>query len=274
MNLTVVTNKSNMATSSKLKDHQKKLLSVLLKLDEWMKLNGFEYFLFGGTLLGAVRHKGFIPWDDDIDICMTREEYEKLLDFVKENPNSFKDFCGIDDVGFYTFPQNIDLLWTQVCSASKGVGIDIFPLDRTYEKGLKRKFQNLCIALWTYVFGYKYRKNSGFFDGSFIKAIIAKMLGLGKTKEQLWNKMHKAIKMFQNDKNAVWYEDFGSGKHGHSVGRSKFLDSALKNPVTLEFEGYKFKASSDYVDAFIRWAGPDWEIPKKTHVHFEGLHDD
>ena len=73
----------------------KKIWAVELDLlDQFQKVcakHNIKYQVFAGTLLGAVRHKGFIPWDDDIDVCMPREDYDKILpllkDFFSKNEN-------------------------------------------------------------------------------------------------------------------------------------------------------------------------------------------
>ena len=59
-------------------------LEILIELDRVCKEENLTYFLEGGTLLGALRHGGFIPWDDDIDVLMPREDYNRLIDVFRE----------------------------------------------------------------------------------------------------------------------------------------------------------------------------------------------
>lgn len=66
-----------------LRDLQLKELEILKAFLEICKKNNLRYFMLGGTFLGAIRHKGFIPWDDDIDIGMPRSDYENLFCLAK-----------------------------------------------------------------------------------------------------------------------------------------------------------------------------------------------
>ena len=68
-----------------LNDIKKVSLDILISIHEYCKANGIKYSLGYGTMLGAVRHKGFIPWDDDIDILMMREDYDRFLSGYKDS---------------------------------------------------------------------------------------------------------------------------------------------------------------------------------------------
>lgn len=67
-----------------IKKVQEIYLKAIAVFDEFMKIHNARYFIMFGTLLGAVRHKGFIPWDDDVDVAMLRNDYEKIFSFIYE----------------------------------------------------------------------------------------------------------------------------------------------------------------------------------------------
>ena len=110
-------------------------LDILIYVDKICKDNDINYSLAYGTLIGAVRHKGFIPWDDDIDIVLIRYEYEKLLDVLKKDNNpKYKTFSMKDEGYFYPYAKVSDLN-TRITEKNwpdyknLGVNIDIFPVD-------------------------------------------------------------------------------------------------------------------------------------------------
>ena len=63
---------------------QQKLLNMLSWFHDFCEKNNLKYYILYGTLLGAIRHKGFIPWDDDIDVGMPRDDYEKFLNICRK----------------------------------------------------------------------------------------------------------------------------------------------------------------------------------------------
>ena len=103
-------------------------VKVLKMIDYLSKKHDFNYFLGYGTLLGAIRHKGFIPWDDDIDIMMTRKDLDKLISVSHELPPSIKTFaCGLD------FVKVMDLYSKMSFDGKRGVAVDIFIVDDRQE---------------------------------------------------------------------------------------------------------------------------------------------
>ena len=78
-----------------LKEIQRESLKILKELHSICEKNNLTYFLAYGTLIGAIRHNGFIPWDDDIDIFMPRQDYEKLKSLFIEKNQIFSHFLGV-----------------------------------------------------------------------------------------------------------------------------------------------------------------------------------
>ncbi len=112
------------------------MLSVLVEIDRVAKLLGLRYFLFAGTLLGAVRHKGFIPWDDDVDISMMRKDYEIFLsEFNKHANPRFRLISPYTEKNYlwgYAKVINLDTSLHEkslVPPFAYGLFVDVFPLD-------------------------------------------------------------------------------------------------------------------------------------------------
>lgn len=118
---------------------QERMLEVLQVIDGICQRHGIPYWLSGGSMLGAVRHGGFIPWDDDLDIEMLRPNFERLMRILPQelpehlalqwhttDPNYFFQFAKVRDRNSELFERNgYDKLWKE-----HGVWVDIFPLER------------------------------------------------------------------------------------------------------------------------------------------------
>lgn len=114
---------------------QYKLYDMFKWFDVFCKENDISYYAVGGTLLGACRHKGFIPWDDDIDIALPRPDYEKLILLLdKQQDNYFLETPFQNNKDYlYSYSKLYDVTTTLVentrYQCKRGVYIDIFPLD-------------------------------------------------------------------------------------------------------------------------------------------------
>ncbi len=113
---------------------QAQILHVFKFTVNFLENHNLRYIACGGTVLGAVRHKGFIPWDDDMDIYMPRADYEKLLDLKKEAMQDGFEVLSLRDKGYYLPFAKVSDMHTTLWEAQEypfiiGIYIDVFPLD-------------------------------------------------------------------------------------------------------------------------------------------------
>lgn len=131
-------------------------LKILKKLMKIWKENKIQYFMLGGTFLGAIRHKGFIPWDDDIDIGIPRNDYEKFIKlFSKYEKENFK----LEKVKHKYFikivNENILIKLNMGMEAEvTGAWIDIFPLDGMPANFFKKKIHMFRVLFWRAMFQF------------------------------------------------------------------------------------------------------------------------
>lgn len=127
------------------------LLDYIVSVCHEHRLN---YYLAYGTLLGAVRHKGFIPWDDDIDIYMLRDDYQKLVSLLGDNAHGRYRLLSVynEEDYYYEYAKVVDtntMLKVDNLKENKkeGVWVDIFPLDAIGKLvGLQKFFINISVA--------------------------------------------------------------------------------------------------------------------------------
>lgn len=229
-------------------------LLILKEVKRLCEENGIQYFIIAGTLLGAVRHKGFIPWDDDMDVGMLREDYEKFIKLAKTDLCSqfFLQTPETDSAYGLNFAK-IQLKDTSLVEATaannavKGISIDIFPFDTVPESDKEKAKHNrrtyflrrLFLAKQNYkVYGKKeYVKRLVYF--------VLKVISLFYSREKLckmldfecerYNTVNKMPEKIVNIGGAYGYEK--------ETIRREWVDST----VDLPFEDFTVAAPAGYI---------------------------
>ncbi len=236
-------------------------LDILDFIDKVCRDNGLKYYLAAGTLIGAVRHKGFIPWDDDIDIFMKREDYMKFIEICgadKDERYRCLSLYGGDKTYYYSFVKVVD---TRTVLKEKkvkqidgmGVWVDIFPLDY-YDEKLKQLSKSRLLK-------YKYVASveDGYYHGSsFLKRFFKpffRAIYKNKNPRKYSEKIERiAVSCARKtDKLFICMSMFEK----KDVFQAEWFD----NTVELEFEGKFYEAPACYHQILSHRYGDYMKLP-------------
>ena len=250
---------------------QNVLMAYLLEVDKICKKHNITWYLGGGTLLGAARHKGFIPWDDDVDIMMLREDYDKFLEvapaelpdgMILQDPKKDKTYnyayakLRLTDTMFATdFSKNHK-------GMNNGFAFDIFAHDKTANSKLGQKIHSKLTLFWlACVFNkWNHRKAD---NGNKFQSIITDFCKTIFPLRFSTRMLLFTLEMFKHKKKAKYLYD-GMGKSVHKGGFDKtFLD----NEIRLDFNGYKMPVPAKYKEYLKNHYGDYMELaPLSTRI--------
>lgn len=241
----------------KLQLTEKEILDEIVRICEDNSLN---YYLIGGTLLGAVRHKGFIPWDDDLDIVMPRKDYDKFrklcvdgalkekyhLHSLDTDPEYWLIFAKVRKKNTLFNEKNIACI-----EAPKGIYVDIFPLDEARSVAALGKRIRTKIIKWLSMAIYR-RRGLQFTYGR-TKEIALAFLSMFSIKTisaiQNW------LMQFENGKGGEYYVNYGSN---YETEKQTMLKTVYEPAGQIEFEGTMYKCPRDYEYVLCRIYGENY----------------
>lgn len=249
---------------------QKKLMELMLEVDNICKKNDIIYYLHAGNVIGAIRHRGFIPWDDDVDIIMTPENWRKFyaacqkekvknraLVCRENNPEHTYLFARyVDTTTTYTFR------WKAFNTEQEGIGIDIAIFDKVSNSIYKQqKYRKWMILLGEFIGRRTFVNDEGnirLYQGA---KFLAKIFG-NKTVINFIEKMKNKY----TDENGGSYIPQGPHKGFNWSCSAEYLGQ----PEVVEVEGHKLYAPTN-ARGFVRKVyGDDWMIlpdPEQRRIH-------
>lgn len=270
-----------------LKELHGQLLDILIEFDRICRKNDIKYSLAYGTLLGAVRHKGFIPWDDDVDVMMDRENFDKFYNVCPRELNVEYFFQTKDSEPNYPYnicrirKNNTAMIYSAWRNSGihQGIYIDIYPVDNIADSRIKRAIQYLIIILMTPI---RISKNPVIFNtggqkfNKKIKNLIYKMSHFVPKKlcikvEQYFITRYKKTKC---KKMGIICE--GGTLIRPSRDMRPFSTNYMENIGEIEFEEHTFMAIKDSSGLLQHWYGDYMKLPpeeKRVMYHQPDVFD-
>lgn len=255
---------------------QKVMLIIAEEIIRICKKNNIKCFVCGGTMLGAVRHKGFIPWDDDMDFAFMREDYDRFIEVCETDLKEEFFLQTWDTDPEYPYPFGKILLkdtfleedFTKGTKSIKGIYVDLFPLDSVTEdikerNKHKREVFILHRALWVKKGYGKSLMSENFMQKIrylFSKCVFA-FFPYEKTKEK-----YKKVLLKFNDNNTTPYVRADSP---YSYEKGFIKREWIDHIVEYEFDGISVPGLKDY-DSYLTFLFNDYmqlpdEKDRRTH---------
>ena len=249
-----------------------KLIEVMDVFHDFCEQHNLTYYMLGGTMLGAVRHQGFIPWDDDIDIGMPRADYERLLAMRENLPEGYKIRNHRFETGIpYAFTHFEDVNTTYIeqrrskDTYAGGVYLEIFPLDEAPKTLFQRKIKSYKVRfhkriLYGLILDYGQRKRTP------VKALIIWLIRAFGNMDRTTKKLDTCIRKGQ--KNSPFY----SNLLGHWGIREDISKLVFGKPTLYAFESRQFygaERSGAYLTALY---GENYMIPPSEEEKEAGKH--
>ncbi len=253
-------------------------LEMLLEIDRICRKNDIAYSIYEGTALGAVRHKGFIPWDDDVDVCMFRREFEKFFEVCKTQLNTERFFLQTDktDPGYRWGYAKLRRNGTEYLRAGQeaiqcvsGVSVDIFILDNVPDSALGRLVYHVirrgCIkTLWS-VIGVTADPNP-------LKRLLYR--GLRHVNKRIpLGIMEWLARMSDKRETERMYCISFYRVDGFAAKRSLFQEGVrsewFQEKTEIEFEGFPLYICRDYDQYLSEKYGDYWKYPPQSqrYIH-------
>lgn len=249
--------------SINIRDIQLVQLNMLYEIERICKKHDISYLLFAGSALGAVRHKGFVPWDDDLDVIMLRGDYERFLEIA---PNELGEDCFLQKEFSEHWPMPYSKLRKNNTAyieryipkdkeTHQGIYVDIFPCDNLSDNKLLRKIQFFASKVVIAKSLYK----RGYLTDSAKKKVFMQFCRF------LPIKPFAAIVKLHSRKNTKMVHSFfgASSKYEKSVYKREWISDT----VNMQFEDGSFPVSKHY-DALLTTLYGDYmtPLPEKDRV--------